>query len=48
MALTAEQRYRVEVVGDPLRLLMRFTEALITAKQAPVANARSATQYYTF
>ena len=48
VALTAEQRYRVEVVGDPLRLLMRFTEALITAKQAPVANATGATQYYTF
>jgi len=27
---------------------MRFTEALITAKQAPVANATGATQYYTF
>jgi hypothetical protein len=45
--LGAEQRYRVDAVCDPLRLLMRFTEALIAAEQVPAANATSTTRYYT-
>jgi glycosyl transferase family 2 len=44
--LTAEQRYRLDSAPDPLRLLMRFTEALIAAKQAPAPPAKSATLYY--
>jgi hypothetical protein len=39
--LTAEQRYRVDAVTDPLRLLMRFTEALVAAEQAPTPSTTS-------
>jgi hypothetical protein len=37
--LTVEQRYRVAAVVDPLRLLMRFAEALVAVERVPVADA---------
>lgn len=43
--LIAEQRYSVDAVCNPLRMLMRFTEALIATRQAPVPDAMSTTRY---
>jgi len=46
VALAIEQRYGVDVVPDPLQLLMCFTEALIAAEQQRL-GAASAPRYYT-
>jgi glycosyltransferase involved in cell wall biosynthesis len=43
--LTAEQRYRVGAVADPLQLLLRFTEALVAAERERAASGAKATRY---
>lgn len=43
--LTAEQRYRVDAVSDPLQVLLRFTEALVAAERERAASAAKPTRY---
>ena len=46
VSLTAEQRYRMDAACDPLRLLLRFTEALVAADREHAAHRADATRYY--
>ena len=44
--LTAEPRYRVDAVCDPLQLLLKFTERLVAAERERQGEA-GATRYVT-
>jgi len=44
--LSVDQRYGVDAITDPLRLLAHFTEALIAAGGAPAPANSSPTQYH--
>jgi hypothetical protein len=46
VTLSAEQRYPTDAACDPLRLLLRFTEALVAAERERAAHDAGATRYY--
>ena len=46
VTLSAEQRYPSDAARDPLRLLLRFTEALVVEEGERAARSGGATRYY--